>query len=405
MVSFEESRLLLARLSVARIESEREVLRQATRISGRTLGVARVGIWFFDKGTSNLTCSLSYTTDDDRHDEGHVLHLTRGPGYSTALRASRVLVANDVHAHESTRELSEYLRTRSIGAMLDAPLYRDGEVIGVVCHEHVGAPRVWEPREIDFAGSVADIVSALYLEERLRQAEAEMQSLASVRQDADKLASLTLITQAFAHDVNNALTVALLVGSRLASQAPPPLSDMGRELVETTSFASRILDELRAFATRDGSELVPLDEVIQGFRPVLDALLRGRSVLSIDIRPPGVVTALSRTHVEQVLMNLCVNARDASAKTITLRVTAVDDARVLLEVTDDGAGIPPNIAAKIFQPYVTTKSAGSGLGLSIVKRLVEGCGGSIGVASTPSGTTFTVMLPITRRVPPQSPMI
>jgi signal transduction histidine kinase len=356
--------------------------------------VVRVSIWFFDKGTNDLTCTLSYTTDDDRHDEGLVIHVTRAPTYVAALRTARVFVANDVTTHEGCRELADYLSERSIGAMLDAPIFRDGEVIGVVCHEHLGAPRVWQPREIDFAGSVADIVSSLYLEQRLLQVEEEMRSQASVRQDADKLASLTLITQAFAHDVNNALTVASLVGSRLAAQPPSVLTEMGNELVQASSFASRILHDLRAFASRDGTERVAIDVVVESFRPVLAALLRGRSTLVVEIRAPGAIPAMSRTHLEQVLLNLCVNARDASAATITLRVTPNDAANLRIEVADDGEGIPASILDRVFEPYVTTKTAGSGLGLAIVKRLVDGAGGSIRVVSGVLGTTFTITLPL-----------
>jgi len=396
-MSFEEGRLLLARLHIGEGTRHREVLRQATRIGGRTLGVARVGVWFFDADQHRLTCELLYTTESDRYEEAHVLHERVAPHYFAALRRTRVLATHDAQNDEQTRELApSYLGPRSIGAMLDAPIYRDGEVIGVVCHEHVGGPRTWQQSELDFAGSVADILAVLFLEERLRGVERQVRTLASLRQDAESLARLTEVTRAFAHDVNNALTVSMLVGSRLVEHpTPAEVHEMGEELLRASEFAGRLLRDLRAFHTRDITDRRTLREVVAAFQPVLAALLRDRAALHVDIDAPDVALTMSGTHVEQLLLNLCVNARDAGAQRIDVHITLRSPDEVEVEVRDDGSGIAPEVRSTMFEPYASTKPSGSGLGLTIVRTLVEQARGAIRVESEPGkGTTFAVRIPV-----------
>jgi len=396
-MSFEEGRLLLARLHIGEETRHREVLRQATRIGGRTLGVARVGVWFFDAEQHRLSCELLYTTDSDRYEEGQVLYERVAPHYFTALRRTRVLAAHDAQNDEATRELTpSYLGPRSIGAMLDAPIYRDGEVIGVVCHEHVGGPRTWQQSELDFAASVADILAVLFLEERLRGVERRVRTQASLRHDAESLARLTEVTRSFAHDVNNALTVSMLVGSRLLEHpTPDEVHRMGEELLRASEFARRLLRDLHAFHTRDITDRRTLREVVTAFQPVLTALLRDRAELHIDIDAPDVALTMSGTHLEQLLLNLCVNARDAGAQRIDVRITLRSPDEVEVEVRDDGSGIAPEVRSTMFEPYVSTKPSGSGLGLPIVRSLVEQARGSIRVESEPGkGTTFAVRIPV-----------
>jgi len=395
IANFEEARLLLARLSVDEPGRDRGVLQIATRISATTLGVERVGVWLL-VGENTLRCELLYC-GTSVYEVGHELARVQSPAYFAALLERRVIAAEDAIHDPLTRELGPmYLIPRGVGAMLDAPLYVGGQLVGVVCHEHVGSTRAWTPSEIDFAASVADIVSALYTERRLRAAEAVARNNASARLDADKLDGLRHLTRAVAHDINNALTVAGLVGRRVASSPDQLLGAMGNELVHVADFAARILRALRTFATRPEDDRAPIGEIMETFRFVLEALVRSAATLVIENEVPDVVPAISRTQVEQILMNLCVNARDAIGGhgTILIRITRRDD-RVVLQVSDDGPGIDPMMIDAIWEPYVTTKPNGSGLGLAIVRGLAVEHGGTVSVASIlGAGARFTVELPI-----------
>lgn len=396
IASFEKARLLLARLSVDEPGRERGVLERATRISAHTLDVARVGVWLLVDEHQTLRCELLHSKDAEPH-ETLDLQRVSSPAYFDALRQRRVIAAGDAVHDELTRELADsYLIPQGVGAMLDAPLYVGGELIGVVCHEHVGSARTWTPSQIDFAASVADIVSALYTERRLRAAEAAARESASARLDADRLDGLRHLTSAVAHDINNALTVAGLVGRRISLSSETVLVQMGSELIQVADFAARILRELKTFAMRPGDDRAPIGEILDTFRVVLEALVRTSATLAIENEAPDAVPALSRTHVEQILMNLCVNARDAVGRSgaITIRITREGE-RVVLRVSDNGPGIDPAILDTLWDPYVTTKPHGSGLGLAIVRGLAVDHGGTVAVESTPgSGSTFTVELPV-----------
>ena len=120
--------------------------------------------------------------------------------------------------------------------------------------------------------------------------------------------------------------------------------------------------------------------------------------------PTGLYIEADQGQIEQMLLNLLINARDAlpDGGHIAIRATVVParsrpaDTEVLLEVTDDGTGMAPEVAARAFEPFFTTKprSEASGLGLATVQGIVEQAGGSVSITSAPGqGTTVLVRLP------------
>jgi signal transduction histidine kinase len=119
-----------------------------------------------------------------------------------------------------------------------------------------------------------------------------------------------------------------------------------------------------------------------------------------EVGPEPLIVTVNRTRIEQILVNLVVNAVDAIGDgngTITVDVhPSADGKRVVCEVRDTGGGIAPENLAKIFQPFFTTKpeDKGTGLGLPVARGIVESYGGTLSVTSTPGvGTTFTFDLP------------
>ena len=403
--NFEQARLKLVRLRVDGPRSGRVALSQATRISAITLGVERVGIWLFEPEDECLRCLLLYGVTQDRHEEGDVLLGKDYPAYFAAMRERRTIAAGDARIDPATMELAaSYLGPRSIGALLDAPLYRDGEMIGVVCHEHIGAPRVWTGPELDFACSVADIVSALLAQQQLREYEDELRVQSRKRQSASRLDAITHMTRALVHDFGNVLTATSLIASLLATVTDPDIAMMGRELAEGSAFGVRLLRDLKMFVARGELETASIGEILEAFAPILSRLLHASAELVVEVVSPDVVPAAPRTHIEQILMNLCVNAGEAFERpgTVTIRAElAGDPDRLLLVVRDDGPGIPAEIASSIFDDYFTTKEGGSGLGLAIVRDLAAEHGGTVELESTVGvGTTVTVQLPVARPPPP-----
>lgn len=138
--------------------------RRLTEAAAQTLDVARASIWFYDKAKSGITCIDLFEKDAAKHSDGVVLKASDFPAYFRGLLEERTIAADDAHSHPMTREFSEsYLKPLGINSMLDVPIWVEGEMVGVVCHEHVGPMRSWTPDEENFAylmGSIAALVRA-----------------------------------------------------------------------------------------------------------------------------------------------------------------------------------------------------------------------------------------------------
>ncbi|MFO0945416.1 MAG: diguanylate cyclase [Planctomycetota bacterium] len=147
-----------------------------TKAAAETLGVERVGVWFYDEARAAIVCKDLYEMSQGRHVSGMQLEATTFPEYFAALNEDRAIAADDARSDWRTREFaSDYLEPLGITSMMDAPIRAGGKVIGIVCHEHVGPKRHWTIDEQQFAGSLADFV-ALAVEGHLRhQTQAELE--------------------------------------------------------------------------------------------------------------------------------------------------------------------------------------------------------------------------------------
>jgi diguanylate cyclase (GGDEF)-like protein/PAS domain S-box-containing protein len=173
-----DQRRLLARMMRSDALTRGDIsaaLRQVTELAADLLRVERASVWRFDGLHSTLECVESYERSLRRHGRGESLSATRVPRYFDALEQDRCVAAHDAKRDPRTAEFTSwYLDPHGIGAMLDAPVFVRGHMVGVVCHEHVGPARRWEFWEELLAGTMADFV-ALVTEasERLR-AEREL---------------------------------------------------------------------------------------------------------------------------------------------------------------------------------------------------------------------------------------
>jgi signal transduction histidine kinase len=151
------------------------VLQLITEMAAHALAVARVNIWLFDPERTTLRCADCYEAAPDRHTAGGELRAADFPSYFAALETLRAVAPIDAHTDPRTRELVDtYLNRHGIDTLLDAPVYMEGKVAGVVCHEHVGVPRVWSDAECGFAGSIADTVSLVLEADRRARAERDL---------------------------------------------------------------------------------------------------------------------------------------------------------------------------------------------------------------------------------------
>lgn len=142
---------------------------QITELAGKSLEVARAGVWLFNDDRSKIRCIDVYETAFDRHSDSDELLYRDHPSYFLALEKQRLIVANDARRDPLTFEFADdYLKRHNISSMLDAAVHKRGQWVGVFCLEHVGPPRNWSTEEEVLACCFADLVSlALEASERL----------------------------------------------------------------------------------------------------------------------------------------------------------------------------------------------------------------------------------------------
>ena len=153
----ETARLALAQLEIADSDDALERgLGAAARISAKSLGVERVGVWLFQDDGETIQCIYQFDCRAGRPNVEELSSIAL-PSYVKALRKHRFIVASDALTDPVTRELAPfYLEPLGIRAILDAPIYRGSELIGIVCHEH-GNPRAWSLEERHLAATTAEI--------------------------------------------------------------------------------------------------------------------------------------------------------------------------------------------------------------------------------------------------------
>lgn len=239
--------------------------------------------------------------------------------------------------------------------------------------------------------------------ESLRRAHQLAQRSADERDEAlrrsvqgQKMELVGNLASGIAHDLNNLLTVIVNAAEVLGEQVPADDEETRSvldDLEESTSRAALMTAQLLTFGRTQASKLEPvnLSTTLAVMSKMLPRLLGSTITVSVEADRDVWILA-TRTGFEQILLNLAVNARDAMPKGGTLRfVLREQDGRVLLSASDAGTGMPPEVEARIFEPFYTTKAAGTGLGLSTVRQLVDHFGGTIEVESEVGrGTTFSL---------------
>ncbi|MCA9083473.1 MAG: PAS domain-containing protein [Planctomycetaceae bacterium] len=242
----------------------------------------------------------------------------------------------------------------------------------------------------DFAGTL----------HRLEEAEQ------TIRQQ-ERFSALGEVTAGVVHDISNALTpvFSLIQLLHTLDQMPPDAQKCLTMLDSSTQHATQLLTNLRHLYSQPVSSTrapVSLQTVLQQLPQLTIAKWDGinRSQhdhiqFDLDLNGDGWISA-NETEITQVFVNLVSNAADAMPTGGNLRVALFEeDGTAVATVTDNGIGIPPEIMTKLFDPYTTTKSAGTGLGLCLSKRIVEAHGGTLSVAANPNGgSIFTVRIPL-----------
>ncbi len=223
---------------------------------------------------------------------------------------------------------------------------------------------------------------------------------------AQRLDALGHLVGGIAHDFNNLLS-AIRGSLDLAAMDSTPGSAVADEIAlaqDTTTRAATLVQQLLAIGRQGESTRVTFDWVaaVRERERLLRRLLPSHCTLVLELPAVPLFVWADAAQLEQVLVNLVVNARDATSRTsgpirvVVQPVAAADGARVRTEVIDAGTGMAPEVSARVFDPFFTTKAVGegSGLGLAVVYGIVSSHGGTVRVESALGrGTTISVDLP------------
>ncbi|MBI4264658.1 MAG: response regulator [Acidobacteria bacterium] len=260
------------------------------------------------------------------------------------------------------------------------------------------------------ARELRDAAERREAEEALRRTEAQFRQ-------AQKMELIGSLAGGIAHDFNNLLAVVSGYCDMLAERVvdDPIASEQLEEINRAAASAIALTRQLLAFSRRQILEarLVSLNDIVTGFQKILGRIVEESVSIEFRLASDLAPVRVDPGQIEQVLLNLVVNARDAMPRGGTLTITtrgaslAGPDARgrpglkpgdyVVLSVSDTGVGMSPEVKARLFEPFFTTKEPGrgTGLGLATVYGIVKQSDGYVYADSEPgAGTTFTIYFPV-----------
>lgn len=403
--AFDQAMLALARINVRPGESVRAAIHTVARVAVNALGVGRFSVWLSTDEGDAVRLYFLHRLDGDDVLDGTILRIEQFPSYFAALRDRRALMVPNVETDSAVAELLEgYLRPLGIGAMLDAPIYRAGTLVGVVCHEHIGGPRVWENADREFAADVASAVARLFEEGARVQAEDSLKIYKRQLREMSRYEAMGRLASGVAHDLRNLLQV---VGTNAEFALQVARDPEVRESLEAIQDAVAKSRDLAATVLQfgkdgiDGPVVLDMTAMVSDCEALLRSTLRPGQQLVLENGAVNHRVFAIRAELERVLLNLVTNARDAIPERGTVIVAVRElggDAdrggKVALEVRDTGTGMSPEVLARVGQPFFTTKPSGTGLGLAIVEQILSRAGGLMEIESAPGqGTTVRCVLP------------
>ncbi|MET0720729.1 MAG: ATP-binding protein [Tardiphaga sp.] len=401
----------------------------AAEILATTLHVSRAGYGTIDPVTETIRIERDWNAEGIKSLAG-VLHFRDYGSYIENLRRGETVAIADAYLDPRTKDGADALKAISAQSFVNMPVTEQGGFVALLYLNHAEA-RAWSADELDFIREVAvrtrtaierrraeqdlrKLADSLELQVEARTAELR-ESEATLRQ-SQKMEAVGQLTGGVAHDFNNLLQVISgnlqLLGRDIAGNAK------AQRRVDNANVAvnrgAKLASQLLAFGRRQALEpkVINIGRLVIG----MDEMLRrsiGEAVQIETVVSGGLWnTLVDPTQIENALLNLSINARDAMRDsgrlTIEVGNAYLDDAYarkhddvapgqyVVLAVTDTGTGMTPEVLARVFEPFFSTKPEGhgTGLGLSMVYGFVKQSKGHVKIYSEPGqGTTIKLYLP------------
>lgn len=401
---------LIASLSDRRFEAmaAKEALRSEQQL--RTIiEHLPLGVFLAEAPSGNIRFANAEATKVLRHPVGGTAIWAHDQQYGAIDADGRRLAPEEHVLHRAMRE------GRRVGPQLQPYRRGDGEIVQL---EVTAAPVLERTGEGALAVvAFQDVTEKIAADARVAEALAEKADAQAALLHAQRLESLGRLTGGVAHDFNNLLTV--VIGALDIILRHPGdtarRAKLGEAALTAARRGERLTAQLLAFARRQPLQPIncDLNDLIRESEPLIRGVTNEALTLDLSLCDDTGIALIDPTQFEASLLNLIVNAADATPRggriCVETRVIALAPDAIpslapgryfRLRVTDTGQGMSDEVMSRIFEPFFTTKSAGkgTGLGLSQVYGFVRQSGGEVRVQSTPGqGTCFTVYLPIAER--------
>jgi PAS domain S-box-containing protein len=404
---------------------------RAAEVLGRFLKADRVGYATVDTTAETIEIEQDWVSDRAQSIAGTLLLRDWG-GFVDEMKTGTILRVDDVRAEPRARRAIRSLEDAACRAFINVPVLEGGQLVAMIFVTQADG-RVWTDHEVDLVQQVAIRIrieveraratQALKtlnatLEERVAERTGELMHVEEALRQSQKMEAIGQLTGGIAHDFNNLLAGISgsleLIEKRMAEGR---LAGMDR-FIQAAQGASRraatLTQRLLAFSRRQTLDPRPTDvnRLVFGMEDLIRRSVGPDVQVAIETTSELWMTRIDPSQLENALLNLCINSRDAMVPNgglLTIRTVnvtlAAAEARghdlspgdyIELSVTDTGSGMTPEVAAKAFEPFFTTKplGQGTGLGLSMIHGFMRQSGGQIRIETEPGeGAIITLALP------------
>ena len=318
------------------------------------------------------------------------------PWFTSQLRNQGKLVLNSIDQLPAEAKFErEILAANQKRAIVLLPLRCDNSVvINFVSEED----REWSEQELIGLESVATVIKNALARQKV---EAERKLLQDQLHQSQKLEAIGKLTGGIAHDFNNMLVPIIGYADSILEEADSiEWREEVSEIRKAASSAASLTRQLLAFSRKQILDKKPLtiNKEVQDMERMIQRMLGEDVSLKIDTKAKNDIIEADRGQIQQIIVNLCVNARDAMPQggIITISTHNPEPNKIILKISDTGTGMPPEVLKQAFDPFFSTKGMdGTGLGLSVVLGIVHQHSGIMNLTSEVDvGTHFEISFPL-----------